>query len=384
MDRVLLTAAVKQEAARLGFELVGVTTPDPPPHFDNFQRWLAEGRHGTMDYLASERARSRRADPRAILPGCRSILVVGMRHSLPAAGPRPRVAAYAVGADYHEVILRRLEQLMGFLRPLARPSFAYRLYTDTGPILERDLAQRAGLGWIGKNTCLIHPRHGSYFLLGEALLSEELEPDDPIAVDHCGSCTRCLEACPTDCILPDRTLDAPRCISYQTIENRGAVPIELRAPIGDWLFGCDICQQVCPWNIRFARPSADPEVEPSPHLASPDLGALLESRISLQSSATSRARRRGMARNAAVVLGNRREAEAVGPLRQALLAHAEPLVRRHAAWALGEIGGETAEAALRLSARSERDEDVQGEIAQALARIVPWSIPPPPSLAPDV
>jgi epoxyqueuosine reductase len=191
---------------------------------------------------------------------------------------------------------------MDYLRPQAEASFEYRLYTDTGPILERELAQRAGLGWIGKNTCLIHPQHGSYFLLGEALLSQPLEPDDPITVDHCGSCTRCLEACPTSCILPDRTR-CRRCISYQTIENRGSVPIELRPAIGDWLFGCDICQQVCPWKALRASDDPDP---PLPDVPAPDPAGYLDGRISdLERPAPPGATDM---RNAAIVLGNRGDA----------------------------------------------------------------------------
>jgi epoxyqueuosine reductase len=369
VDRLALTTAVKEEAARLGFELVGVTTPDPPAHLDIYRRWLAADRHGAMGYLATDRARARRADPRTILPSCRSVLVVGMRHALPAEAAGPRIAAYAVGADYHQVILHRLEQLMDFLRPLVDPSFEYRLYTDTGPILERELAQRAGLGWIGKNTCLISPRHGSYFLLGEALLSQPLESDDPIRIDHCGSCTRCLEACPTDCILPDRTLDAGRCISYQTIENRGPIPIELRPAIGDWLFGCDICQQVCPWNVRFARSPLQPDLS-SASETSPDPAGYLEGRIPLKSSATGRARPEGMARNAAVVLGNRRSPAHLEQLQAAIRTHTAPIVRAHSAWALGEIGGEAAEGSLRLAAQTEPDADVRAEITQALERIL--------------
>jgi epoxyqueuosine reductase len=369
MDRAALTAAVKGEAVRLGFELVGVTTPEPPPHLDVYQRWLEADRHGTMGYLATDRARARRANPRTVLPSCRSILVVGLRHALPAEAAGPRIAAYAVGADYHEVILPRLEQVMDFLRPLVDPSFHYRLYTDTGPILERELAQRAGLGWIGKNTCLISPQHGSYFLLGEAFLSEPLESDDPIRIDHCGSCTRCLEACPTDCILPDRTLDARRCISYQTIENRGSIPIELRPAIGDWLFGCDICQQVCPWNVRFARSPLDPDPTPAAE-TSPDPAGYLEGRIALKSSATGRARPEGMARNAAIVLGNRRGGGDLELLQAAMRTHPAPNVRSHSAWALGEIGGEAAEGSLRLAAETEPDADVRADIAQALERVL--------------
>jgi epoxyqueuosine reductase len=322
-----------------------------------------------MGYLATDRARERRAEPRTILPSCRSILVVGMRHALPGEESGPRIAAYAAGADYHQVILPRLEQLMGFLRPLADPSFDYRLYTDTGPILERDLAQRAGLGWIGKNTCLIHPQHGSYFLLGEALLSEPLELDDPITVDHCGSCTRCLEACPTECILPDRTLDARRCISYLTIEHRGPVPIVFRPAIGDWLFGCDVCQQVCPWNERFARSPATSDLAAAEPGSPPDPAAYLEGRIALKSSATARARRDGMARNAAIVLGNLRRPADIEPLRQAILTHPSAIVRSHAAWALGEIGGPEAERSLHLAEQTEKDVAVRDEITLALERI---------------
>jgi epoxyqueuosine reductase len=256
---------------------------------------------------------------------------------------------------------------MDYLRPQAEASFEYRLYTDTGPILERELAQRAGLGWIGKNTCLIHPQHGSYFLLGEALLSEPLEPDDPITVDHCGSCTRCLEACPTSCILPDRTLDARRCISYQTIENRGSVPIELRPAIGEWLFGCDMCQQVCPWNERFARSPTTADLAPTPSPAA-DPAGYLDGRISLSSSALARTRRDGMARNAAIVLGNRGDPTDIDRLRQAMLEHTEPQVRSHAAWALGEIGGPAAERSLKRAAPAEADPEVQAEITRALAR----------------
>jgi len=306
MDRKSLTTEVKQEAARLGFELVGVTTPDPPPHLDVYRGWIGDGRHGEMDYLATERGLERRADPRTILPECRSILVVGLRHALPTASDTGiRIAAYAQGVDYHQVIIPRLERLMHFIKPLATAPFSYRLYTDTGPILERELAQRAGLGWIGKNTCLIHPRHGSYFLLGEALLSEALQPDAPFTFDHCGSCTRCLDACPTQCILPDRTIDARRCISYLTIENRGPIPLELRASIGEWLFGCDICQQVCPWNVRFAGPTGDADCQPSARFSNPEPAGFLDEAAPLGKTAVARARRNGMARNAAVVMGNR-------------------------------------------------------------------------------
>lgn len=371
MTRRTHTTSLKLEAARLGFELVGVTTPDPPPHFDVFRQWIETGRHAGMAYLASERALTRRADPRSILPECRSILVVGMRHALPPPPPRdgPRVAAYALGADYHDVIPAKLQALMEVLRTQTSIPFEYRIYTDTGPILERDLAQRAGLGWIGRNSCLIHPRHGSYFVLGEAFLTLDLDPDPPVTADHCGKCTRCLEACPTACILPDRTLDAKRCISYQTIENRDAIPQDLRPAIGEWLFGCDICQEVCPWNIRFAAAPMAPELQPRPHLDPPLASAFLDPERSpvLRESALARARAAGMARNAAVVVGNVAPPDAAEALAIAL-RHPDALVRRHAAWALGRLGQVGADRELRLALESEADPAVRDEMNRALGQ----------------
>jgi epoxyqueuosine reductase len=164
-----------------------------------------------------------------------------------------RVASYARGEDYHDVLPARMQELVRFIEEQVGGPVGNRYYTDTGPILERDLAQQAGIGWIGKNTCLIHPKQGSYFFLSEILLDLELEPDPPFTTDHCGTCTRCITACPTQCILPDRTLDATRCISYLTIELKDDIPVELREKVGDWAFGCDVCQMVCPWN-RFAPP----------------------------------------------------------------------------------------------------------------------------------
>lgn len=384
MSSTSLKDQIKSEACRLGFSLVGVTTPHPPPHFDVYQDWLAAGRHGEMGYLATERARQRRADPRLILPECRSILVLGLPHDPPASpgaeirardGPgskiHGRVAAYAWGEDYHTVLRTRLEALTAFIEMQVGRPVPHRWYTDTGPVLERELAQRAGLGWIGKNTCLIHPRQGSYLLLAEILLGIELEPDEPFAVDHCGTCTRCLEACPTRCILPDRTLDARRCISYLTIELKGPIPPDLRPLMGDWVFGCDICQQVCPWNARFAPPNGHPALAPRPGVSDPDLvremGITRESfKEKFRGSPVERPRRRGYLRNVAVALGNRKDPAAVPALARVLSEEPEPLVRAHAAWALGQIGGELARQALEEARGIERDPEVLREIESAL------------------
>lgn len=263
-----LTQAVKEKAHRLGFHLVGVTTPEPPPHYTIFESWLKADRHGEMSYLAEGHARQRRADPRQILPECKSILVLGTFYPAASSEPAPqdrsagRIAAYACGRDYHEVLPQRLKALVSYIENQVGHAVPNRWYTDTGPLLERDLAQRAGLGWIGKNTCLINPALGSYFFLAEILLGVDLVIDQPFQTDQCGTCMRCLEACPTGCILPDRTLDARRCISYLTIELKGAISPRFRPLLGDWVFGCDVCQQVCPWNIRFASQDFEPEFSP--------------------------------------------------------------------------------------------------------------------------
>lgn len=382
-----LTEAIKAEVHRQGFQLVGVTTPDPPPHLPVFEDWLRRNLHGEMGYLATERSRQRRADPRRILPECRSILMLGVRYPAPepagaidGIGPSGRVASYAWGDDYHDVLPERLQSLVSFIENRVGHAVPNRWYTDTGPILERDLAQLAGLGWIGKNTCLIHPKLGSYFLLAEILLGIELEADAPFVPDHCGTCRRCLDACPTGCILENRTIDATRCISYLTIELKGAVPVGLRSKMGEWVFGCDICQQVCPWNRRFASGDSDRAFSPRPELPRPNL--IQEMALSPQEfnrkfrgSPVKRSKRRGYLRNVAVSLGNHGEREAVPALVEALTNDPEPLVRKHAAWALGGIGGEAARQRLRIARNGEGDTEVLGEIHAALGRIEAGSTP---------
>lgn len=335
-----LKERIKAKAHQLGFILAGVTTPEPPPHLSTFEHWLAQGRHGTMGYLATERARARRADPRQILPECKSILVLGTPYSPSkeeGSGDRGNIASYAWGEDYHDILPERMKELVHFLEKQVGHTVANRWYTDTGPILERDLAQRAGIGWIGKNTCLIHPKKGSYFLLSEILLDLALEPDPPFVTDHCGTCTRCIDACPTDCILPDRTIDATRCISYLTIELKDDIPVELRDKTGNWVFGCDICQRVCPWN-RFAE-AGDPAFgESSPAHALQEEMSISPQEFSqrFKGSPIKRAKRRGYLRNVAVALGNTGDVHAL-PVLQNALTDEEPLVREHARWAIEKI-----------------------------------------------
>jgi epoxyqueuosine reductase len=366
---VNLTQMVKEQAGRLGFTLAGVTTPDPPPHFASFEAWLRQGRHGEMAYLASQRARLCREYPAQLLPECRSILVLGARY--PAPLPHGRVASYAWGEDYHEVLPARLQAVVSFIEAQVGHPVSNRWYTDTGPVLERDLALRAGLGWIGKNTCLINPDQGSYFLLAEILLGLDLEPDPPFLADRCGTCSRCIVACPTGCILPDRMLDASRCISYLTIELKGAIPADLRPQMGAWVFGCDICQQVCPWN-HFASPGAEPAFAPNQSLPNPDLPAELDLQPAefshkFHRSPVRRAKRGGYLRNVAVALGNSGSPSAVPALTHALIHDPEPMVRAHAAWALGQIGGTPARQALAEAAGVETDPWGQSEIRAAEA-----------------
>jgi epoxyqueuosine reductase len=326
---------------------VGITTPEPPPHMPAYENWLMLGRHGSMGYLAGERALTRRRDPRQILPECRSILMLGMRYldpktakSTEGVGPTGRVASYAWGRDYHIVIPKRLEALSTFIEQLVGNPLPHRWYTDTGPILERDLAQRAGLGWIGKNTCLINPKIGSYFLLAEILIGIDLEPDPPFTADRCGTCTRCIQACPTGCVLPNRTLDAQHCISYLTIENKGEVPAGLRPQMGNWVFGCDVCQMVCPWNQR-TTPDPDPIFVARREIPTPAL--VTELTLSPQAfnkkfkeSPFQRTRRHGYLRNLAVAAGNSGNPELIPVLEQALLDD-EPLIRSHAEWAIRQL-----------------------------------------------
>jgi len=339
---ISLEARIKAQAFGLGFDLVGICALGPADTGDAFDEWLARGFAGSMAYLA--RGREKRRDSRLPIPGAISAIVVGVNYG--GREPTGPVARYARGDDYHDVMLERLTALHTWLDAEVDEPVLGKPYVDTGPLLERDLARRAGLGWFGKNTNLINPALGSFFFLGVLLVGIELTPDAPFAADRCGTCTRCLEACPTDAIVAPRTLDATRCISYLTIELKGDIPVDLRSRIGDLVYGCDICQDVCPWNERFARLLP----EGSPYSARAALGAkdsrtlareLLgmsdaEFRESLAGSPMRRAKLRGLKRNAAVVLGNVGTADDLQALEEAC-TDPEPLVREHAGWALAQL-----------------------------------------------
>jgi epoxyqueuosine reductase len=358
----------------LGFDRAGVAVLDRAEHGEAFARWLDDGHQAGMEYL--ERRVGHRLDPQRLVAGAKSVLSVALRYWMPQdetidGDLWPRVARYARGDDYHELMGRRLDALCARIEH-EFPGTVTRPYVDTGPVLEREWAARAGLGAVGKNTNLLHPADGSYFLLGEILLGLDLEPDVPLA-DLCGSCRACLDACPTGALAAPYLLDSRLCISYWTIEHRGSIPAEVRPLIGDWVFGCDVCQEVCPWNAE-PRPASDPALalpEARRGLSLVDLLALgredYEARF--RRSPMKRAKRTGLQRNAAVALGNRRRAGDVPALTRTLAGGEDAVVRGHAAWALGRIGGEAARHALAEAAQRESDAAARDEIAAALAEM---------------
>ena len=372
MGKKELTEQIKAEARRLGFTLTGVTTPDPPDHLDFFHNWISKGFHASMDWIAVERSLERRSDPRVILPECKSILVLGSPYPAPKGNLKGgNIASYALNQDYHDVLPDKLKRLVKFLEEKVGHPVPNRWYTDTGPVLEKELAMRAGLGWIGKNTLLINRDHGSYFLISEILLGLDLVADLPITESFCGSCTNCLDTCPTGALREPYTLDANRCISYLTIEHREEIPLELRPQIGDWIFGCDICQVVCPWNKPGAEaPSILSELLPREELLAINLIEELglgqaEFSTRFKGSPVKRTKRRGYLRNVAVVLGNLGD-PATLPALAAALEDPEPLVRAHAAWALGKIGGAEARHFLDIAVKKEKDSLVMREIKGSL------------------
>ena len=328
--------AVRARALELSFDRVAIGPAERPEHGAAFERWLDAGYAGEMGYL--ERTRAERLDPARLLPGCRSVVAVAMSYNASATSPEgPKISRYARGRDYHDVLKPRLVALGDYIREAAGGQVTSRPAVETSAVLERDLAARAGLGWIGKNTNLLTPSLGSYFFIGIVLTTAELAFDERLP-DRCGTCTACLDACPTGAFVEPYVLDARRCISYLTIEHRGHVPDELRAGIGEWLFGCDVCQDVCPWN-RKAEPGHEPALAPSAEIDS--LESLLQLddvnfRARFRGTAMARTKRAGLLRNAAIVLGNRGNQSAVGALTRAL-DDRDDVVRQAAAWALERL-----------------------------------------------
>jgi len=340
-EALSLEQLLKAQAFGFGFDLAGITSLGAMETARAFDGWVAQGYAGEMDYLP--RGAEKRRDSRLPVPGTTSAIVVALDYG--GRAPSGPIARYARGDDYHDVMAAKLEELHEWLESRMGGPVRGKAYVDTGPILERDLARRAGLGWFGKNTNLVNPRIGSFFFIGALLVDVDLLPDTPFEADRCGSCTRCLDACPTGAFVEPRVLDARRCISYLTIELKGAIPEDLRGQMGSNIYGCDICQDVCPYNVKFSQELREPAFAPRTNMGDRDARSLAREllamdddafRAAFRSSPIKRAKRRGLARNAAVVLGNIGDEGDMAALARAA-DDPEPLVRQHVAWALEQI-----------------------------------------------
>ena len=370
----LTESAIKALAREMGFDLVGIASAEP--FLRDEEAAVQRVRDGLMDGLpwyTEERVR-KATHPERLLPGAKSIISLAMSYFTgePKPGqtaPRGKIARYAWGDDYHDVMKERLREFVDALPEVAGRPVNTRLFVDDGPMNDRAAAERAGVGWFGKNTNILTPSHGSWVLLGQVITDLELRPDPPLA-KNCGECVRCIDACPTGAIVAPYVIDNRKCISFLTIELRGAIPRELRPLVADWVFGCDICQDVCPVNRDF-KPGSEPAFQQRHDFGAPALLPLLELddeafRERFRNSPVKRAKRVGLQRNVCVALGNIGDRSAVPSLVRSL-ARAEPLVRSHAAWALGRIGGPSAVAALEAAFAREPEAEVREEIETALA-----------------
>lgn len=371
-----LTQQLLAKAEELGFDLVGVVRPTDAQTYRHFELWLELGYAGEMEYMV--RTKHLRKNPRALMEECKSVIVVGVSYAACSelwgddepSGLVGKISLYACRRDYHDVIKAKLRELRDWLKGIACCARG-KICVDSSPILERELAVRAGFGWFGKSTNVISRRFGSLFFIGELLTDVELEPTEMLERDRCGKCTRCIDACPTDALISPRLLDARRCISYLTIEHRSAIKFELRERIGRWIFGCDVCQRVCPWNSRAKVGAMIDEFKPRHELLRPNLIELLsltEDEFNQRFAGTPilRAGRERLLRNVVVALGNTMDESAVKPLADLLCSNESSLVRSHAAWALGRIGSKSARTALERAWGRERDENVRNEIRLAI------------------
>ena len=372
-DMRALTRRIKSQGTALGFDLVGVSPVQAPVHRESFADWLRQGFHGEMAYLP--RTAEKRMHPGEFLPWAKSVVSVALNYNTPydrsAETGRIRgwISRYAWGEDYHDVMQAKLTHLLEYVRKEVGPEVQGRIFVDAGPILDREVGARAGIGWYGKNTNLLSMQIGSFFFLGELFLSLELEWDRPIR-NRCGQCRLCLEACPTNAFVGPYVLDARKCISYLTIELKGPIPRELRPLMGTHIFGCDICQDVCPYNTKL-RATNEPAFHPRQGIHAPELISLLllteaEFKARFAGGPILRAKRRGFLRNVCVALGNLQRGEAVPALVGTLKKDPDPLVRGHAAWALGRIRTRDARQALHAAYARETDSMVREEIQASI------------------
>lgn len=369
---------LKSRAYELGFNLVGLTRAVPSPYLAAYERWVEAGMHGTMSYMARPDRQARRRNLNVILPHVQSLVMVGVDYATASIPDdilhdpsRGRIASYAWGLDYHDILTPRLEALADWLRVESGQSISHRIYVDTGAVLERGHAHLAGLGFTGKNTMLINPKRGSTFFLGEILTDLEFDVYNLAGREtQCGSCTRCLNACPTNAFPRPHVLDARRCISYLTIEHKGDIDLKLRPLMGNWVYGCDVCQDVCPFQ-RFAQATQEDAFQPPDleHIAPKlvDLLALDEATFHQRyyGSPIYRIKRERLVRNACIAAGNWGSAEAISPL-QTLLNDPSPLIRNHAAWSLHHIMADDSRRLLQAHLRHETDASVQEAIQSLL------------------
>jgi epoxyqueuosine reductase len=374
-----LSLTIKDIAQKHGFVDAGIANPQRSDHLGIFLKWISEGHAADMAYLKRAGAIAARENPWLLLPDCRSILVFMARYPAPIDPEdqvipvrHGKVAAYALGEDYHTVLIKKLEGFATELAVLSQRPVSFRAFTDSGPLLERELACNAGLGWIGRNSCLISPKHGSYTFLAELLTDLPLESQEPTIDDHCGNCHRCVDACPTHCILPNRTIAAERCLSYLTIENRGEIPQELRLSLGDRIFGCDICQKICPWNRKVDNSDVDEKFLATDHIKKLDLAKELQLSETdfkgiYRSSPLLRAKRNGYLRNVALAIGNHPFHEARDILLRVIHKEEESLIRAAAVWAIGQMIDEQVRGELVGRLEVEKDVAVRRELNQVLS-----------------
>ncbi|PKN87186.1 MAG: tRNA epoxyqueuosine(34) reductase QueG [Chloroflexi bacterium HGW-Chloroflexi-8] len=342
-----LKDSIKTEVLNLGFSHIGYCSPAQIMDFEIYLNWVNNGFSADMDYLKRADALEKRKEPKKIMKSVQTIIVLAMPY-IPSdqnenSNPKPLISSYAFGRDYHEVIPEQLKSFTNWLGEKIKPfCLEYKIYTDTGPILERSMAVNSGLGWIGKNSCLIIPRKGSYFFLAEILINIEFSVDPPFPHDLCGNCQKCIVNCPTGCILDNRTIDASKCISYLTIENKKEIPKNLREKMGNWVFGCDICQKVCPWNIRFSSQPAHSHFKISPKIQKISFDSILELdemefKMKFKESPILRTKLRGLKRNMINAMGNSKEINNLKIINRLADTEGDPMIVDQLIWSKSKI-----------------------------------------------